>query len=154
MVERAALTRAIHSLAVCTWGDRYDSDARDIADFAAARIEAALRPGRLNCEVRFERVALSLEWRTNPLRDHAIRPGGTPSLRELLRRRPGVDAVPVVVASSPGSPLTLWDGHRRMETYRAAGRVDVPAWHARFSPGTGVVTVSASPASGTGTGSD
>lgn len=153
-VERAQLTARISALAVRTWGERYDADARGIADFTAARIEAALRPGRLDCEVRFERVSLSLEWRTNPLRDHAIRPGGTPGLRDLLQRRVTYDAVPVVVASSSQGPLTLWDGHRRLETYRAAGRTDMPAWHARFFPGTGVVSVAAGSAAETGTGSD
>lgn len=136
-----------------SWADRYDGDARDIADFAAARIEAALRPGRLDCEVSFERVPLSSDWRTNPLRDRIVRPGGAPALRDALSRRPAYDSVPVVVASSGGS-VTLWDGHRRLETYRAAGRPDLPAWHARFRSGSGVVTVSASPASGMGTGSD
>lgn len=113
-------------------------------------MEAALRAGRLDCTLSYERLLLSVEWRTNPLREHAVRSGGYPALRSLLVRRPDVDSVPLVAASLDGAP-TLWDGHRRLETYRAAGRPDVPAWHARFRTGSGLVSVA--PAAGTGTGS-
>jgi len=140
--------------AVRTWDRRYDDDARAIAEFTAARIEAALAPGRLDCEVSFERIPLSTGWRTNPKRGHAVRPGGYPALRQLLGRRGDVDSVPLVAATLDGPP-SLWDGHRRLETYRAAGRPDVPSWHVRFRPGVGRVSVSATPAPavGTGTGS-
>lgn len=111
----------------------------------AARVEAALGPGRLDCEVSATRLPLSLEWRTNPLRGHAVRPGGYPALRELLSADPSADSVPLAAASLGEGGVLCWDGHRRLETYRAAGRPDVPAWHARFLPGVGRARVVVTP---------
>lgn len=131
---------------------RFDGDAWAACEFMAARVEAALRPGRLDCAISFGRLPLSSEWRENPLRRRAIRPGGYPTLRAKLEST-SLDSIAIAVASS-GEGEIVWDGHRRLETYRAARRPDIPAWRAEFWPGRGVVSVPPSVSSGTGTGPD
>ena len=139
MIDRTRLISEMLAAARRTWHPRYDGEAREIAGFVAARVEAALGPRSHDCVITFERASLDAEWITNPLRGHAVRPGGYPQLRSLLASS-SIDSVPLAVASS-GAGTVLWDGHRRLETYRAAGRPDVPVWHARFLTGSGSVRV-------------
>lgn len=130
--------------AIRTWDPKYDEDARFLLKFAIGRVDGVMARDRtLDCSLVFERVPLSsmaFGKANAPSRDAPD--GGYPMLREMLSRFPDRDSIPVCGATLSGvSGYVLWDGRHRYKTYLAAGRSEMPSWTARFSRGSGVLTV-------------
>ena len=128
-LERPRLEDEAFSLAVGTWGQAYVGDVRFCASFLVSRIAALVSP-KIDCSVSFGRVPV-IGITRNPSRISVTPDGGYPVLRDLLVSDPSYDSVPLCVGVSKAGRI-LWDGHRRIETYRSAGRESFPAWIARF----------------------
>lgn len=137
-LDREPLVREVAALASGSWSPEFQNDVTEGAWFVVARA-IALVQGGVDCVISFGRVRLVDIGSTNPLRRAVTAEGGYPILRERLALDPAYDSVPLSFGRSSRG-ITLWDGHRRMETYRAAGRLDVPAWVATFKRGTGLVS--------------
>jgi hypothetical protein len=140
-LDRAPLVSELVGLANGTWDMRFRNDVEEGAAFIVGRA-LALVTDRIDCVLSFERFPLSDISIVNPLRVSVTPTGGYPILRERLESDPGYDAVPLSIGRARGG-ASVWDGHRRLETYRAAGRSDVPAWVATFRKGSGLFVVSA-----------
>lgn len=136
-LDRGALARRMMGLAVRTWDPSYDGDALASARFAIGRVAAAMSPS-IDCVLSFERVPLSAVTVLDPARVSVADP--YPILRDQLVAHPTYDSAPLVCARV-GGRLSLWDGHHRLATYLDAARPDFPAWVARFSRGSGAVSV-------------
>lgn len=136
-LDREPLVRSVAGLATGGWDPEFQNDVEKGAWFVVARAIALVGPG-IDCVVSFGRVALSSITETNPRRVAVTSKGGYPNLRRRLETDPSYDSVPLSFGRSSRG-IALWDGHRRMETYRAAGRSDVPAWVATFRLGSGAI---------------
>lgn len=137
--SRDPIIEGIHGLASGSWDRDFETDVRACSGFMAARI-MGLMSDRLDCTVSYGRVAVSSINMVNPQRIAVTPQGGYPILRSRLSLDPTYDSVPLSVGRSARG-VALWDGHRRFETYQAAGRNDCPAWIASFRFGTGFVIV-------------
>jgi len=137
--ERNAIAVQVAALAVVTWDEAFSGDVRIGADFIVSRCLPLIGP-TVSCRISFGRVPLESISAVNPQRVSITPNGGYPVLRERLQSDPGYDSVPLCFGRSSRG-ITLWDGHRRMATYWAAGRTDVPAWIATFKRGPGMITV-------------
>lgn len=115
-------------------------DVREGAEFTVGRA-LGLMGDRVDCVISLGQVALTEVTTVNPDRVAITAVGGYPQLRRMLTRDPSYEAVPLSVGRSRQG-TTLWDGHRRFETYRAAGRGSFPAWIATFRRGSGLLYVS------------
>lgn len=136
-LDRTPLVSALVGMATGSWRASFQEDVCGVAGFMAARIEPLMRED-IDCVVSFERIPLGSISQTNPDRISVTPRGGYPMLRHALESDPAYDSVPVSVGRS-GRGTALWDGHRRVATYRSAGRQDVPAWVATFRRGNGTV---------------
>lgn len=137
--DRSGAVRELIAMAHGGWDPRFQSDIEQGARFVLGRA-MALIGDRIDCEVRFGRFPVSGVTVLDPNRLGVTPAGGYPVLRDRLQADPSYDAVPLSIGrSSRGA--SLWDGHRRLETYRAAGRSDFPAWIASFVRGSGVLRV-------------
>jgi len=110
------------------------------ARFTVARA-IALVTDRVDCVFAFGRFPISGVTLLNPQRVDVTPEGGYPMLRSRLEADPLYDSVPISIGRSRRG-TSVWDGHRRLETYRAAGRTDLPAWTATFRPGSGLIVIS------------
>ena len=137
---REALVSELVDMASGGWDPSFQGDVVEVAGFALARALAVVTAG-VDCVISFGRVPLAGVTVWDPARRAITPEGGYPVLRERLRAEPGYDSVPLAVGVS-GRGTAVWDGHRRLETYRAARRPDFPAWIATFRRGRGTVRVS------------
>ncbi len=137
--HRHLLVRWLAALATGAWDPRFQGDAEEGARFTVSRALPLVRPD-IDCVLSLERVSISDVAIVNPMRMEATPFGGYPMLRRRLESDPGYDSVPLSMGRSRQG-VSLWDGHRRLETYRSAGRSDVPAWTASFRPGRGLLAV-------------
>ena len=132
-LDRGPLVAATIAIASGSWDRPFQGSIDQCAEFVVARAMALVSPS-IGASISFSRVRLADITETNPDRVAITARGGYPQLRQRLVDDPGYDSVPVSVGRSSRG-ITLWDGHRRMETYRAAGRIDIPAWMATFRRG-------------------
>lgn len=137
--DREPLALAVEAMAHGSWDPAFQNDVREGALFMTSRMIALVSPG-IDCLIAFGRVPLRSITDVNPMRVAITAEGGYPLLRERLSADPLYDSVPLSLGRSSRG-IALWDGHRRMETYRAAGRSDVPAWVATFRHGVGLIRV-------------
>jgi hypothetical protein len=138
-VDRSPIVDAVASIVVRTWDRGFDGDIIALARFVVSRAIALARAD-VDCVISFGRVLLSDVAVLDPNRVAVTSVGGYPTLLERLRSDPAYDSVPLSVGCSRDG-TSLWDGHRRLETYRAAGRTDFPAWSASFHRGSGRVVI-------------
>jgi hypothetical protein len=126
-LSREVLVRELAAMTHGSWDPRFQGDVIPCIRFIVARA-IALVSDKIDCEIGFDRFPVSGITVMNPV------------LRQRLECDPLYDSVPLSIGrSARGS--SLWDGHRRLETYRSAGRPDFPAWIASFRPGAGLLRV-------------
>jgi hypothetical protein len=138
-LSREVLVRELAAMTHGSWDPRFQGDVIPCIRFIVARA-IALVSDKIDCEIGFDRFPVSGITVMNPERIEVTPRGGYPVLRQRLECDPLYDSVPLSIGrSARGS--SLWDGHRRLETYRSAGRPDFPAWIASFRPGAGLLRV-------------
>lgn len=138
-LSREVLVRELAAMTHGSWDPRFQGDVAPCIRFIVARA-IALVSGKIDCEIRFDRFPVSGITVVNPERVEVTPRGGYPILRQRLESDPLYDSIPLSVGRS-GRGSSIWDGHRRLETYRAAGRPDFPAWIASFRSGSGLISV-------------
>lgn len=138
-LSRETLVRQLASITHGNWDTRFQGDIVPCIGFIVARA-VALVSDRIDCELRFDRFPISGITVLNPERVEVTPRGGYPILRQRLEADPSYDSVPLSVGRS-GRGASVWDGHRRLETYRSAGRTDFPAWIATLKRGSGLIRV-------------
>lgn len=138
-LSRSELISQLTAIASGGWSARFQNDVAEGAAFIVGRA-LALTSERVDCVFSFERVPIAGITVLNPDRVSVTPTGGYPVLREALQSDPSYDSIPLSIGRSRRG-TSVWDGHRRLETYRAAGRIDVPAWVATFRNGSGLMFV-------------
>ena len=138
-VGREPAVDRLMSVVSPSWARCYDGDALAIARFTVGRAIALIGPS-IDCLISFARAPIESVSIVNPDRIDVTPDGGYPLLRQMLEGDPHYDSIPLSLGKSKRG-LALWDGHRRLETYRAAGRVDVPGWISIFRNGSGMLRI-------------
>lgn len=138
-LSREAIVQELNSITRGAWDRRFQGDIVPCIRFIVARA-IALVNGQIDCELGFDRFPISGITVVNPGRVGITPQGGYPVLRQRLETDASYDSVPLSVGRS-GRGASMWDGHRRLETYRSAGRTDFPAWIATFKRGSGLIRV-------------